>query len=76
MTAIQHELVVHAPIARVYEALATADRISTWWGPEHGVVQLRVVQLNSQSTGGVGVRQHAPVVCGMGSDAASSRNRA
>src|SRR5574342_510466 len=61
MKTIQHELHIDAPVARVYEAIATADGISTWWdkqtpkqtdrglvlehnpGPEHGIVQLRVV---------------------------------
>jgi uncharacterized protein YndB with AHSA1/START domain len=61
MKTIQHELLINAPVARVYDAIATADGISTWWdpqtpkqtdrglvlehnpGPEHGIVQLRVV---------------------------------
>lgn len=61
MKTIQHELSINAPVARVYDAIATADGISTWWdpqtpkqtdrglvlehnpGPEHGIVQLRVV---------------------------------
>jgi len=61
MKTIQHELSIDAPVARVYDAIATADGISTWWdpqtprqtdlglvlehnpGPEHGIVQLRVV---------------------------------
>src|SRR5262245_16809372 len=61
MNTIQHELLINAPVARVYEAIATADGISTWWdtqtprqtdrglvlehnpGPEHGIVQLLVV---------------------------------
>ena len=54
---------IDAPVVRVYEAIATADGISSWWdkqtpkqterglvlehypGPEHGTVQLRVVEL-------------------------------
>jgi uncharacterized protein YndB with AHSA1/START domain len=61
MTTIQHELLINAPVTRVYDAIATAEGISTWWdpqtpkqtdrglvlehnpGPEHGIVQLRVV---------------------------------
>jgi uncharacterized protein YndB with AHSA1/START domain len=61
MKTIQHELHINAPVARVYDAIATADGISSWWdpqtpkqtdrglvlehnpGPEHGIVQLRVV---------------------------------
>ncbi|HKE85416.1 MAG TPA: SRPBCC domain-containing protein [Vicinamibacterales bacterium] len=63
MAAIQHQLLINAPTTRVYDAIATADGISTWWdkqtlqhtarglvlehnpGAEHGVVQLRVVDL-------------------------------
>ena len=63
MAAIQHQLLINAPMTRVYNAIATADGISTWWdkqtprhtdrglvlehnpGAEHGVVQLRVVDL-------------------------------
>ena len=63
VTTIHHQLHVNAPVARVYEAIATAHGISTWWdrqtpretarglvlehdpGPEHGIVQLRVVEL-------------------------------
>ena len=63
MTAIRHQVLINAPVAKVYEALSTPDGISTWWdkqtptqtdrglvlehnpGPEHGVVQLRVVEL-------------------------------
>lgn len=63
MATIHHQVSVNAPVAKVYEAIATADGISTWWdkqtpvetdrglvlehnpGPEHGVVQLRVVEL-------------------------------
>jgi len=61
MKTIEHHLRIDAPASRVYEAIATADGISTWWdpqtpkqtdlglvlehnpGPEHGIVQLRVV---------------------------------
>jgi uncharacterized protein YndB with AHSA1/START domain len=63
MATIHHQVSINAPVATVYEAIATADGISTWWdkqtpvqtdqglvlehhpGPEHGVVQLRVVEL-------------------------------
>jgi uncharacterized protein YndB with AHSA1/START domain len=63
MATIQHQVLIDAPVARVYEAIATAEGISTWWDPqtprqtergfvlehnpgaEHGVVQLRVVEL-------------------------------
>jgi len=63
MSAIRHQVLINAPVAKVYEALSTPDGISTWWdkqtptqtdrglvlehnpGPEHGVVQLRVVEL-------------------------------
>ena len=63
MTTIHHQVSIDAPVARVYQAIATPDGISTWWdkqtarqterglvlehnpGPEHGVVQLRVVEL-------------------------------
>ena len=31
MTRIQHDLVIAAPVRRVYNAIATADGISTWW---------------------------------------------
>ena len=31
MRTIQHQLLVNAPVARVYEAIATSDGISTWW---------------------------------------------
>jgi uncharacterized protein YndB with AHSA1/START domain len=61
MKTIHHELLIDAPVARVYDAIATANGISTWWdpqtpkqtdrglvlehnpGPEHGIVQLLVV---------------------------------
>ena len=63
MATIHHQVSINAPVAKVYEAIATADGISTWWdkqtpvetdrglvlehnpGPEHGIVQLRVVEL-------------------------------
>ena len=44
MRTIQHQLRIDAPVARVYEAIATADGISTWWDKqtpretEHGLV--------------------------------------
>jgi uncharacterized protein YndB with AHSA1/START domain len=31
MTTIHHQLLVSAPIARAYEAIASAEGISTWW---------------------------------------------
>ena len=31
MRTIQHQVLIDAPVARVYEAIATADGISTWW---------------------------------------------
>jgi uncharacterized protein YndB with AHSA1/START domain len=31
MATIHHQLVIDAPVARVYAAIATADAISTWW---------------------------------------------
>ena len=31
MKTIQHQLLINAPVATVYEAIATADGISTWW---------------------------------------------
>ena len=31
MATIQHRVLVHAPIGTVYEAIATANGISTWW---------------------------------------------
>jgi uncharacterized protein YndB with AHSA1/START domain len=63
LATIHHELLLDAPVTRVYDAIATADGISTWWdkqtarrterglvlehnpGAEHGIVQLRVVDL-------------------------------
>src|SRR5262245_36497240 len=63
MTSIQHRLRIDAPVEEVYQAIATAEGISTWWdkqtprqtdrglvlehnpGPEHGIVQLRVIEL-------------------------------
>jgi uncharacterized protein YndB with AHSA1/START domain len=67
LATIHHELSIHAPVTRVYDAIATPDGISTWWdkqtarptgrglvlehqpGAEHGIVQLRVVDLVPQS---------------------------
>ena len=34
MKTIQHEVLINAPVARVYDAIATADGISTWWDPQ------------------------------------------
>ena len=31
MAAIHHQVAINAPVAKVYEAIATADGISTWW---------------------------------------------
>jgi uncharacterized protein YndB with AHSA1/START domain len=63
MATIRHHVLIDAPAAKVYQALSTAEGISTWWdkqtptqtdrglvlehnpGPEHGVVQLRVIEL-------------------------------
>ncbi|HWR16872.1 MAG TPA: SRPBCC domain-containing protein [Terriglobales bacterium] len=63
MVTIHHQLLIDAPVSRIYDAIATADGISTWWdrqtprhtdsglvlehnpGAEHGIVQLRVVDL-------------------------------
>ena len=62
MATIRHHVLIDAPVAKVYQALSTAEGISTWWdkqtptqtdrglvlahnpGPEHGVVQLRVIE--------------------------------
>jgi len=62
MATIRHHVLIDAPVAKVYQAISTAERISTWWdkqtpiqtdrglvfehnpGPEHGVVQLRVIE--------------------------------
>jgi len=63
MATIHHQVLIDAPVARVYAAIATPDSISMWWdkqtarhtagglvlehnpGPEHGVVQLLVIEL-------------------------------
>ena len=63
MATIRHQVLIDAQVAKVYQALSTAEGISTWWdkqtptqtdrglvlahnpGPEHGVVQLRVIEL-------------------------------
>jgi uncharacterized protein YndB with AHSA1/START domain len=63
MATIRHQVLIDAPVAKVYQALSTAEGISTWWdkqtptqtdrglvlehnpGLEHGVVQLRVIEL-------------------------------
>jgi uncharacterized protein YndB with AHSA1/START domain len=62
MATIQHQVLVHAPVTQVYQALSTPDGIGAWWdkqtatqtdrglifshnpGPEHGEVQLLVVE--------------------------------
>ena len=62
MATIEHQVEIRAPLATVYEAIATPEGIGTWWdkqtathtdrglvlshdpGPEHGVVQLLVVE--------------------------------
>ncbi len=31
MSTVHHQVSIHAPAARVYHAVATADGISTWW---------------------------------------------
>ena len=31
MRTIQHQLLIDAPVATVYDAIASADGISTWW---------------------------------------------
>jgi len=38
MATIHHELSINAPVAKVYEALASAERIGTWWD-KHTSVQ-------------------------------------
>src|ERR1044071_1589303 len=44
MQGIQHDLSIAAPVRRVYDAIATADGISTWWDKQtevhtdHGLV--------------------------------------
>jgi uncharacterized protein YndB with AHSA1/START domain len=63
MATIRHHVLIDAPGVKVYQALSTAEGISTWWdkqtptqtdrglvlehnpGREHGVVQLRVIEL-------------------------------
>jgi uncharacterized protein YndB with AHSA1/START domain len=37
MSTIHHQLRINAPVARVYEAIATADGISTWWDRQTAV---------------------------------------
>lgn len=60
MATLHHEVWIDAPIAEVYGAISTPDRIGTWWdeqkatadgtvlehdpGPEHGVVRLKVLE--------------------------------
>jgi uncharacterized protein YndB with AHSA1/START domain len=31
MTTIRHQVLIDAPVAKVYQALSTAEGISTWW---------------------------------------------
>jgi uncharacterized protein YndB with AHSA1/START domain len=31
MTSIHHQVLIDAPLAKVYEAISTAEGISTWW---------------------------------------------
>jgi uncharacterized protein YndB with AHSA1/START domain len=31
MTTIHHQLLIDAPVSRVYDVIATAEGISTWW---------------------------------------------
>ena len=31
MATIRHQAVIDAPVAKVYEAIATAEKIGTWW---------------------------------------------
>ena len=31
MATIRHQVVIDAPVAKVYEAIATAEKIGTWW---------------------------------------------
>ena len=31
MATIHHQISIDAPVAKVYEAISTAERISTWW---------------------------------------------
>src|SRR5438874_4071006 len=31
MATIRHQVLIDAPVAKVYEAISTADRIGTWW---------------------------------------------
>ena len=31
MTTIHHEISINAPVAKVYEALSSPDKIGTWW---------------------------------------------
>jgi uncharacterized protein YndB with AHSA1/START domain len=37
MATIHHELVINAPVERVYEALSSADQIGTWWDKQTAV---------------------------------------
>lgn len=41
MSTIHHQLLIKAPVARVYEAIATADGISTWWDRQTAVPTAR-----------------------------------
>jgi uncharacterized protein YndB with AHSA1/START domain len=41
MATIHHQLLIKAPVARVYEPIATADGISTWWDRQTAVPTAR-----------------------------------
>src|SRR4029453_17402394 len=45
MSTIHHQLRINAPVAKVYEAIATADGISTWWDRQTAVPTDRGVVL-------------------------------
>ena len=44
MTTIRHQVLIDAPVAKVYQALSTAEELSTWWDKQtptqtdHGLV--------------------------------------
>ena len=37
MASIHHELSINAPVAKVYEALSSADQIGTWWDKQTAI---------------------------------------
>ena len=37
MATIHHELSINAPVAKVYEALSSADQIGTWWDKQAAI---------------------------------------